>query len=86
MRTFASLLLMALTVQAAMLPHDRRQDNATTDYEYVVIGSGAGGGPLASRLAIARHKVLLLEAGDDQGDSYKYRVSNYRKFINPVDL
>ena len=31
------------------------------------MGSGAGGGPLAARLAIYGKKVLLLEAGDDQG-------------------
>ena len=48
-----------------------------TGYEYVVVGSGAGGGPLAARLALAGHKTLLIEAGDDQGDSYNYRVPAY---------
>ncbi len=33
--------------------------------EYIVIGSGAGGGPLACNLAKAGYKVVLLEAGDD---------------------
>lgn len=36
-----------------------------THYDYIVIGSGAGGGPLAARLALAGQKVLVIEAGSD---------------------
>ncbi len=38
---------------------------AGSDYEYIVVGSGAGGGTVAARLAELGHTVLLLEAGGD---------------------
>jgi choline dehydrogenase-like flavoprotein len=34
-------------------------------YEYIVVGSGAGGGTVAARLAEAGRRVLLVEAGGD---------------------
>ncbi|KAJ4318176.1 hypothetical protein N0V94_004542 [Neodidymelliopsis sp. IMI 364377] len=57
----------------------RASDNATADitledYEYIVIGSGAGGAPLAAKLAIAGHTVLLLEAGADESNTTEYNV------------
>jgi choline dehydrogenase-like flavoprotein len=37
-------------------------------YEFVVVGSGPGGGTLAARLAEAGRRVLLLEAGGDTAE------------------
>jgi choline dehydrogenase len=35
-------------------------------YDFVIVGSGAGGGPLAANLALEGFSVLLIEAGGDQ--------------------
>lgn len=42
---------------------------ATTSFDYIIVGSGAGGGPLASRLALGGKRVLLVEAGRDPIDA-----------------
>jgi choline dehydrogenase len=44
-----------------------------SSYDYVIVGSGAGGGPLARDLGKAGRKVPLLEPGGDH-QNYKYRV------------
>jgi len=41
------------------------QQSTQADCEFIVVGSGAGGGPLAARLAESGHRVILLEAGGD---------------------
>jgi choline dehydrogenase len=43
------------------------------EFDYVVVGSGAGGGPVAADLAEGGHRVLLLEAGLAEDDD-DYRV------------
>jgi len=42
-------------------------------FDYIVVGSGAGGGPLAANLALAGFHVLLLEAGGEE-ENYDYQV------------
>ncbi len=54
---------------------------ARDEYEYVIIGSGPGGAPLAANLAIAGHSVLLIEAGGDYG---QLRERNAPALANPT--
>jgi choline dehydrogenase len=46
-------------------------------YDYIVVGSGPGGGPLAANLAKAGASVLLLEAGDDQGNNLVEEIAGW---------
>ncbi|KAL6693808.1 GMC oxidoreductase [Trichoderma pleuroticola] len=52
-------------VAAAPASSTANHHGKTNEYDYIVIGSGPGGGTLASNLALGGYSVLLLEAGDD---------------------
>ncbi|KAI8634319.1 GMC oxidoreductase [Xylariaceae sp. FL1651] len=45
---------------------------AAERYDYIVVGSGPGGAPLAANLARAGYSVALLEAGVDLGNNKNY--------------
>lgn len=68
-RQFIRLSLLGLA--AAGIPfrktkaHIDQVEITSETYEFVIVGSGAGGGPLAANLARAGFSVLLLEAGPD---------------------
>lgn len=63
--------VLRLTALAALIctVHSQNSTNPNctsapdTTYDYIVIGSGAGGIPIADRLSEAGHSVLLVEKG-----------------------
>jgi choline dehydrogenase len=64
-REFAKLSALYAAELAAL---SSRAVAADAPAEYIVIGSGPGGGPLAVNLAKAGHKVVLFEAGSPAFD------------------
>jgi choline dehydrogenase len=69
-------LLCALASTAIAAP-------AASSYDYIVVGSGPGGGPLAADLARAGYSTLLIEAGGDEGENPTYAdIANFNEAAN----
>ena len=69
---FASILLIIQSSTSAALDDE---------YDFIVVGSGAGGGPLACRLAEANFKTLLIEAGNDQGNNVNTSIPAFQGVV-----
>lgn len=65
-RAIVSAFISILLFVAAL------SESVAATYDYIVVGAGAGGGPLASRLAERGFSVLLLEAGDLKSEDMNY--------------
>jgi choline dehydrogenase len=67
--------------------HPTLAPESNSTYEYIIVGSGAGGSPLAARLALAGHSVLLIDAGEDHGADRQVQVPAMHPFAseyNPI--
>ncbi|CAH0002408.1 unnamed protein product [Clonostachys byssicola] len=70
MRSIYFLSGLVATAWGAVAPKATNE----TEYEYVVIGSGAGGGAVAATLARKGHSVFLIEAGEDRGEELTQQI------------
>ena len=87
-----TIYLKAINPTSSQSHKNKRHTNATEntnaseitleDYEYVIVGSGPGGSPLAARLALAGYKVLLIDAGGDYGNATVLQVPALHPFAS----
>lgn len=79
---------IALVAAAASFFHSVSSQCTTISsnqtYDYIVIGSGAGGIPVADRLSEAGHSVLLLEKG--QPSSGRWNGTMKPKWLEGTNL
>lgn len=82
---FGYFLLPALTLASPLLPRctsPRDLADSTNTYDYIVVGSGPGGGTISTNLARAGYSVLLVEAGDDETADIRTQILALNSFSN----
>ncbi|KAL9620792.1 MAG: hypothetical protein Q9160_004692 [Pyrenula sp. 1 TL-2023] len=72
LRPLCSSIICAIFIAISRAVHGQ-------ECEYIVVGSGPGGSPLAANLARAGYSILLLEAGTDQGDNPNVTILSNNK-------
>lgn len=70
---------LALSGCSALGSRNLASVNEDNKFHFIIVGSGAGGGPLASRLAEWGFRVLLLEAGGDSLSALESIPVNHAK-------
>ncbi|KAI0972834.1 hypothetical protein F4678DRAFT_478101 [Xylaria arbuscula] len=71
-------MLRRLVVTGLLIAAGTLVQAVAESYDYIVVGSGPGGAPLAANLARAGYSVTLLEAGVDLGDNKNFSdIANF---------
>jgi len=73
---------LATTVTNTTTSSSSTAQTSLNTYDYIVVGSGPGGGPLAARLAQAGFSVLLVDAGDDHGTDPTIELPLFQTFAS----
>ena len=81
------LFLLPILASASPLHHascipPQASSNTSNTYDYIVTGSGPGGGTIATNLALAGHSVLLIEAGSDASFDIRTQVLALNDYSN----